>query len=362
MKKIYLVLAVFFLTLSVSTTHALDTNKESTETNKVDTEASKSLKKQKEEKESAGKKKSKTVSKGLDKQTQDAIKEMGQVMESSNIDVSLSLEVVFADKLAELEKTAEPFASCQLITNPKLPQNFGITAEIRPGVIDTIRAGYFSNAAQSNSLIKNLADENAIVRYRNCLVFYGALIGQAYLNLNSDIADLKADVSKDKEGNIIIKGLGYDDFVSLADESLRKAIDNLNNKTIIRLYEKITNNDTPCRFEKSIEIIQCGNSQITLSAKPQLVSLGIPVYGSGFAGFQGSFKVSRGWSYSDAIEKLKSTSTYSKFADEVSKYAEELESQGKTKEATFVKKKAWELAESGKQNLSVSNLIPNIHQ
>ena len=64
------------------------------------------------------------------------------------------------------------------------------------------------------------------------------------------------------------------------------------------------------------------------------------------------------WSYQDAVEKLKSTSTYEKFAREVSRYAEELESQGRAREATLVRKKTFEVVKAGKQAVSPSRLIP----
>lgn len=75
-------------------------------------------------------------------------------------------------------------------------------------------------------------------------------------------------------------------------------------------------------------------------------------------GYSGSYKISKSWSYQDAIEKLKSISKYSKWAVEVAKYSEQLESQGKTKEATMLKKRAWEIAKSGKYTVSPSKLIP----
>lgn len=263
----------------------------------------------------------------------------------------------------EYKENLQMLQGCKVASNPQLPRDFGLSAEYRPGVIDMIRADYLTKAAQSNNYIKDivgLMKEIEVLSYRNCLAHYGATIAQAYLYLTSDLNDLKISVSKDENGNIAVKGMGYDDFIILADSALQKALHGITNSTIKRTYDRATQDNSPCQFDRSIENIKCGSSLIILGAKPQLYVSGVQWYGDRFAGYQGAYKVSKLWSYQDAIEKLKSTSKYSKFAHEVSKYAEELESQGKTKEATLVKKKAWELAKSGKQAVSPSKLMPGM--
>ena len=357
MKLLSILLA---MSLFVSTAFALDTSTDTSKTKKTDKEQSQSLKKSQEEKESKGKKKSDTSSTGVDRQTQEAIKAIGQAMSQSGADVTLPLEAVFLDRIAEMEMTAEPFKTCRIATQPKLSRDFGLSAEIRPGVIDTIKADYLSKAAQSNNYVRDLTNEQAVRQYRNCLVQYGAVIAQAYLYLTADLNGLQISISKDKDGNIEVKGMGYDDFIILANAALQKALQGITNSTIKRTYDRTVSDNSPCQLDRSIENIKCGSSLIVLGAKPQLYVSGIQWYGDRFAGYQGSYKVSRSWSYQDAIEKLKSTSKYSKWASEVSKYAEELESQGKTKEATLVKKKAWELAKSGKQSVSPAKLIPGL--
>lgn len=349
-----LLLSIFFiLTLSLNA-YAVDTSVDSSKQKKIDKEKSQSIKKQKEKKESKGEKTSKTIGKGLDKQTQEAIKQIGQTMNSRGVDITLPLETLFLNRLAKYEKDTKPFSTCKVISNPKLPVDFGLTAEIRPGVIDTIKADYISKAVQNRVYISQLADEDSIRQYRNCLSLYGAVIGQAYLYLTSDITEVEAEVSKDEKDNIIVSGLNYSDFILLANAALTKSIASIEDPLVKEMYQNTISNTSPCQFDNAIENIKCGNSLIILQTKPSLLVAGIKTYGDSFSGFTGTFKVSRGWSYSDAIEKLKSTSAYSKFADEVSKYTEELESQGNSKEATFVKKKAWELAKSGKQAVSLS--------
>jgi len=355
-------LFIILILLFTSPVYALDTSVDTSKQKKIDKEKTLQEKKSKEKKESEGEKTSKTIGKGLDKQTQEAIKQIGQAMHSRGVDVVLPLEILFLNRLSKYENDTEPFTTCKIITHPKLPADFELTAEIRPGIIDTIKASYISNAVQSRAYISNIADEDSIRDYRNCLAVYGAIIGQAYLYLTSDITELEAEVSKDDRGNIIVSGLNYADFTLLANTALSRAISTIEDPLVKDMYQSAISDSSPCQFDTSVENIKCGNTLITLTTKPGLMVAGIKIYGDSFSGFQGSFKVSRGWSYSDAIEKLKSTSAYSKFADEISKYTEELESQGRSKEATLVKKKAWELAQSGKQAVSLSQFLPSIHQ
>ncbi|MFZ6007204.1 MAG: hypothetical protein ACOYU2_06065 [Nitrospirota bacterium] len=363
MRKTLPLLIAITLFLMPSYAIALDTSADTGKTKKTDKEQSQSLKKSKEEKESKGKKKADTTSIGIDRQTQEALKEIGQAMSQTGADVTLPLEAVFLDRIAQLEKDTEPFRTCKVATAPKLGRDFGLTGETHPGVINVVRSENLEAAAKANSYITSIpfADEQAIKAYRYCLASYGAVIAQAYLYLTADLNDLKVSVSKDESGNISVKGIGYDDFIILADSALQKALQGVTNSTIKRIYDRALNDNSPCQFDRSIENIKCGSSLVILGAKPQLYISGIQWYGERFAGYQGSYKVSKSWSYQDAIEKLKSTSKYSKWASEVSKYAEELESQGRAKEATLVRKKAFELAKSGKQAISPNHLLSGLH-
>jgi hypothetical protein len=360
MRKLFILTVTVTLFLPLSA-YALDAPVDAERRKKLDKEQRQDLKQMQEKREQKGEREAETIQRGIDRQAQEAIKAIGQAMRQSGADITLPLEAVFLDLIAQMEiDNVKPFRTCRIATEPQLPRDFGLSAEIRPGIIDTIKADYLSKAAQSNSFIRGIADEQAIRQYRNCLVQYGAIIAQAYLNLSADISNLGVSVSKDKDGNIIVRGLGYEDFINLADSALQKAIRGITNSTIKRMYSRALNDNSPCQFDRSIENIKCGSSLITLSTKPQLFVSGIEFYGQRFAGFQGAYKVSKSWSYQDAIEKLKTTSRYEKWANEVSKFAEALESQGKSKEATLVRKKAWERVESGKHTVSPSKLIPGL--
>jgi len=354
-------IALLTILIFTGNAFAVDTSVDTNKNIKSDKEKSQSLKKSHEQKDTKGKKKIDTASIGRDKTDSDTIKAIGQAMSSAGADVTMPLEVVFLDRIAELEKDTNPFAQCKVVTAPKPGRDFGLSAEVRPGVIDTIKADYLAKAAQSSSYIADIADEPGIRSYRDCLAYYGAVIAQAYLNLTQDLQSLKISVLKGRNGEINVKGMGYDDFILLADAALQKALQGFSNGTIKRVYERVINDTAGCQFDRSVENIKCGSSLMTLGTIPKLAYGGIHIYGGQYMGYQGSYKLSKSWSYQDAIEKLKATSKYSKWAAEVAKYSEELESQGRTKEATMVRKKAWEIAKSGKQTVNVSQLLQPMH-
>lgn len=354
--NIYSVIIIIIIIFSpvLSSATSMDTNTDRGITHRDNKELSQSSKESKEKKESKGKRKSKSNSTGVDKQTSEAIKAVENEANNTASDVVLDIQAVFLDRITEFESDTEPFKSCKIATMPRLSRDFGLTAEIRPGVIDAVKSEFLSKAGESNSAVAGIGDEVEIRAYRDCLIHYGAIIAQAYLNLTGDINSLKAGPQKDDKGNIIIKGMGYDDFILLSESALQEAIREINNKTIKKTLFRVINDKTPCRFERSANsgVIQCGSAQITLSSKPILIVSSVVWYGDKFGGFSGSYRVSKGWSLSDAIEKLKSTSSYARLANDVSVYAEELESQGKTKEAVEARKKAWETAKSGKFSFS----------
>lgn len=349
---------VFVLLMPVSAM-SLDTSVDTGKTYKQDKEQSQSIRKSIEERDSSGKRKSKTTSKGTDHQTADIVKAIGQAMNQTAADVTLPLEAIFLDKIAELEASTDPFRTCNIATAPRLPQDFGFYGEQNDDVVNLTAIQNVQSFAHANTGISSIGDEKKVKDYRNCLAYYGAVIGQAYLYLSQDLDTVKAGVSKDKAGNVAVKGIGYDDFITIADAALKRALEGLENQTIRRIYDRAIKDNTACRFDRTVESIKCGSTLLTLGAIPKLAVGGIHVYGGQYMGYQGSYRISKSWSYQDAIERLKSTSRYSKFATEVSKYAEELESQGRTKEATMVRKKAWDIARTGKQAVSPASLLHN---
>lgn len=329
-----------------------DVGVESNQSSEQDRERSGSIKRSRDNRDSKGSRSQNSRSTGTDKQVQDALRKVRQAMQSSSADVQMSLEAVFLNKILELEETTEPFKSCRVMSNPRLPASFGLSSEIEPGAIDTIKSQYLQQYATSSGKVSDVIDEKEILQYRDCLALYGAFIGTAYLNLTGAVEQLKSD-----SGTI-----GHDDILKLAAEALDKAVAKgvTGTKGIKALHERILKAQGPCYFDNSVTNIKCGISSLVLGGKPQLYAGSIPVYGAGFSGFTGTYRVSRAWSYSDAIEALKSTSTYSKVAKDISTYTEKLESEGKAYEAALVKKTLIKKASSGKKSLNISGLLPSL--
>ncbi len=323
---------------------------------KIERDISMMFKKSVENRDSSGKRKSKSTSTGSDSTQSHSNRSSETEGMNNSADVNLSLDVLFASKILQLEETTLPYSTCKLLSRPKLPADFGITAEMAPGAIDSIKSQFLSSYASSNGAIDSLADVANIRSYRDCMADYGATIGQAYLYLSSDVQELGATGQS-------IKNMGYDDFVSIAEAALDKAVSGgIQSKSIKKLHNQAVGYHSTCFFEANITTIKCGSTVSTIASKPTLAVAGIQMYGNAFAGFQGSFRVSRSWSLSEAVEKMKSVSKYAKFASEVSQYAESMESQGKSKEAAAARKKAVELSTGGDRSIGMGGMMPNIHQ
>ncbi len=317
----------------------------------------------KTKKKSEGQKTTSTTSTGSDQQDQNVIRRIGQQMRNSGLDVTLSLGDIFLQSLAMLEKQGNmPRLRARILSDPRKPASFGLSAEIQPGVIDSIKADLLTKMAGSDAAIEMVGgDEKKIHKYRNNLALYGVIIAQAYLYLSNDLAALNDGVTKDETGKIIIKNLGYDDLQILADGALLRAVQHIKNKRLKELYTEIISDERPCRFAGTVSSIQCGSSAINLSIPPTLNALGVTVFAPDrFAGFSGQYRVSSGWSYNHSLEALKNTSKYKKQAEEVSDYTDEMESRGNSREALKVKKIAWTSAKSGKASLALARLIPGL--
>lgn len=333
-------------------TLALDLGKKDSETTKIDQDISQAWKRNVELKDSDGRKKSRTWTKGRERQQQHSDKQAGSIGQSGQLDITITPDMFFLRRVQELEEAGvEPFGSCRVVSAPKLPRDFGLSAEIMPGVIDTIKAGYLGNAAASNTPIASVADENAVKAYRDCLAEYGSTIREAYLILQADLAAVGGKMKQTKDG-IEVRGLGLEDYQRLVGGAVDKAIQSAKRQR----YGYLLTAD-PCRFAGKPEAIQCGPAVLKLDARPELAGAGVVIYGGQFGGLQGTYKISSHWSLTSSLERLKTVSTFAKFADEVSDYAEHLEANGKTKEAAYARKKALEMAAAADMSLNVAPFI-----
>lgn len=357
MRTVYKILIVVLLLLCwCGIAGAVDTAGETGKDKKQDKERSTTTRKSIEDRESEGTRTSSTTSKGFDRQSSEVLKDLGQAMQSSGADVTLSLEVVFLDRLAELERTDPRFRECGVVTRPRLPADFGLSGDRGGRTINLTRQENFARMAAANAPVPG--DQAGLKQYMGCLTSYGAYIGQAYIYLTQDLAGIQGTVSKDRSGQITVRGMGYDDFVLLAEAALNKATADggITNATIRRTHER-AGQDCPMRWDRELSRISCGGNLMTLDTKPQLAIGGVPWYGEKFAGYAGSYKLSRAWSYSSALEALKSTAKFARYAEDVATFAENLESKGKTREAVLVRKKAVDRVRSGRNTVSPARLM-----
>lgn len=351
------ILTAFILIAMVSAAAAApDASVKDSSVQKIEKDISMMFKKSVENRDSSGKRKSKSTSSGGDSTQSRSNRQSAAQNQNSSADVSLGLDVLFASKLLQLEETTAPFNTCRILSSPKLPVDFGLSAELPGGGIDTIKTQFLSGYATNNGAVGSVGDVVAIKQYRNCLAEYGAIIGQSYLLLTSDLKELGIS-------NQNIKAIGYDDFIQIAESAMNKAIaDGISSKSVKRLYDQIINDKSTCYFDSSITNIKCGSTVTTIASKPVLTVAGVQMFGSSFSGFQGSYRLSRSWSLSDAIEQMKSNSKFERFSKEVSSYAENMESQGKSKEAAAARKKAIELTQGTDKSIGIGGMMPNVHQ
>ncbi len=350
--------AFIIITMATAAAAAPDASVKDGSVTKIERDISMMFKKSVENRDSSGKRKSKSTSTGGDSTQSRSNRQSVTENQNSSADVSLGLDVLFASRLLQLEESTAPFSTCRILTSPKLPADFGLSGAI-PGGNDPNHSQYLSVYATNNGAVgatKYVGNLAAIKQYRNCLAEYGAVIGQSFLNLTSDLEELGI-------GDKDIKALGYDDFIQIAEAAMNKAItEGISNNGIKRLYLQAINDKPACFFDASITNIKCGSTVTTISSKPVLMVAGAQMFGSSFAGYQGSYRLSRSWSLADAIEKMKSNSKYSKFANEVSRYSENMESQGRSKEAAAARKKAMELTQGSDKSIGIGGMMPNVHQ
>ncbi len=223
---------------------------------------------------------------------------------SQGVEIKLSLDAVFFPVLTNLEKTHPELKSCKIISKPRKPADFGLSAETSPGVYDTIMAQVLNTSAQSNAMAPK-----SVERYKNCLVMYGAIIGQAHERMARLITN---------------EQVGYEDLKELSRIIIEQTLlDGLQGQ-IKQSYE-ILKDAGNCRFNGSLTNIQCGVAQIDLAAN-RLMFGNVEWYGQRFGGYSGEYRVSQ--------------------------------SSKKAKEIVMSHKKAWEIAKSGKQAVSPTKFMP----
>jgi len=303
---------------------------------------------------------SKSNTTSRDKSSGETLRNTAQAMKSGSLDITVQADIAFLRTLRELEDTGvEPFATCQVISRPRLPADFRLAPAVKTsGARMSInRANNLKNAAENNSDVSSVTDEAPIREYRDCLALYGAVIKASFENLSDDLAGLKFVQKKTVKGALQeIRGIGFRDYFLLGKGALLRAVKNIN---VLRDQQR--QDPTPCRFEGNVSTIQCGASQLVLGSKPTLTTEGVGVYGNGqYGGFAATYKISSGWSYADAWEAMKSDTSSSRFAREYAHAVESNKSKGNSVKALLAEKAAWDRSRGAKTSLSADKFIPNI--
>lgn len=379
-----------------------------TQTEKVDNSQNLSTRQNKEKRKSTGKRKSTSESTGNDKQWQDAKRDVEQEQNNTSADITMPLEGLFMVQILKLEKTTPPFSQCRLMTHPKQVRDYGLSAIVGTNDVDSNLAQNLTGLANSNGPVGDFQTANVLMlkNTKRCMAFYGGIIAQAFLNTERAIAALTVTpaihpepvkqapakyvkkvngrivnagkttapaeqkafgkgvkIVTDEQGRRRITGIGHDDYLALATEALKKALkDGITDERIAFRYDELMQDKGECFFAGSTDRILCGSSLLVLGAKQQLFAAGdVEVYGHSFMGLNGAYRLSKSWSLSKAVEKMASVSQYEKFAKEVNRYAEDMESKGRSLEAAQARSLAIEAMKSGKTGLSLNSIIPGIH-
>lgn len=161
--------------------------------------------------------------------------------------VEVSLDFFIFAEIAKLEREKEPYQSCKLITNPPLPSDFDLTAEVKPGVIDVYKAEYLAKAAQSNVNVADIVDTEKLKHYALCIVQYAEVILRVLQNIKNSynsIADLQKHISQ-----LVLQ------YANIQSSTL-KQIQNIN--------------FNQCRFADATNRIQCQQLYIEIADMPRL--------------------------------------------------------------------------------------------
>ena len=210
---------------------------------------------------------------------------------SYSAEVELSTKALFGPVIVELEKDTEPFKSCRLFSSPPLAAEFGITAEIEPGVIDVYKAQYLEQAARSGSSTSGILNKKRWKNYLKCLGIYGAVIGQAHDNLVADIKDVTQ--TTERAGEIQIKGMDGPGLFVLAAVSVDRAVTvGINDPNIRALFKLVNSSGADCRFAGG-DYLQCGPVFVRPGKDAEMTVAGTVFFGPAYAGRTGKFRTAK---------------------------------------------------------------------
>lgn len=230
--------------------------------------------------------------------------------ESKAKDLTRIGQVQILKKLKELEKIGvEPFAKCSVLSNPKPLIYFGIGSQMNEFTINSTKSSIIESMAKNSQPIINVgADERKLKSYIKCISYYGAVIAQS---LKTNTLDTEIE-----------------------DEEILEILE--------EFTEDIKTNK--CRFDKSLEIIQCGSTNIKIDNQPILSYSNIPL-----------FKESVFFGYS--LSNKDSVSFSEKLSQDISRSKESSKSQTKSVDYARSSKESTNEEKSSKTSMSAGKFL-----
>lgn len=256
------ILSILTIAALASSSYALDMSSDSSQSQKSDIDDTMNYKKGKDSKRSQAERQSKTS-------TSD--KSLTQSKE-----LSVGEQYNLLSSIMVSEKTGEdPFSSCNVLTNPKLSADFGLSSEDEEGDIDSIFADILQKSANNNALISKVgADEYEVKDYINCAAYYGAIIAQG----------MKKGVYS----------------TEIKDEKIQRTFEDF----------QIALSESRCRFNGATTNIQCGSISLKIDTTPNVSFSGIPLYSDQtFFGYNGKTSVNKAKSQRIAFERQQQKET-----------------------------------------------------
>ena len=367
MKNAMLILSLialaFYLTIGVMNAHAglFSSGSE----NKVNNAKEQSVQQKKtlEQKQSWGKKKTKTTSTKLTQEEKQAIEHAKEITSGFHISVTVPVSTVIVPAVVSLEHNGNLalFRECKVFSQQRTLANF-LQFE-HDGVIDLIAKQYYENAAAQGGTVQCAA----CVKYARCLVNYGAVLAQATINLVNDlngleqsgIVKVKKITNKNGKTTLVVKGISFETLKNMFEAEIIK-VEKTHAGYFFNLIKGIKLSGDVVRLQHNIQgfLIENNGHSVYVVVLRECKIDGMPWMSTeAFGGVAFNIQISRGWSYKDALDQLKESSKLKEKAEQVEKFAEYLKSKGMAKEYATLLKKAVEMIEDGNTNFDPQDLI-----
>jgi len=226
--------------------------------------------------------------------------------ELSRIEQTSGLVMLMALEIANIE----PFATCRVLTKPRLAADFDLSCNNGHSQTNSGRCSFLQEAATSNfdlDQVTYMSDE--IKEYMACIALYGGILAQ----------DMK-----------------YDKFSPV-----------LNDRELVSTFQmfSMTLDTNDCRLNGNASSIICGAISFNISSKPELVFTGISLYSDNvYYGYNSSVNVSKS-------KKRSKSQSYTK-----SQKKSKANSMAKTLNTN--KSTSTAISKASSSNLSLSKFLP----